>query len=162
MDSCSDGCHKTIHQPPDDKPPDDLGKIFDSWNAFAEANGLKRVLATTPARTESIRELAKCKSPPLELNKVFAEIKKSKYLLGKKDRKPVEFDFVFSAEKQKNGADPYNFVKILEGKYADGNENSDGLQAGLDAIDALIEAEEREEEGKNRDENGKEKVEILY
>lgn len=100
-----------------------LPPIMQSWNLFAEANGLARINSLTEKRKRSIR--ARLAQDGFSEQAIYDKIKESKFLLGDNDRGwRVDFDFVWGS--------PDNWVKVIEGKYATANK-SDRVQAELDA-----------------------------
>lgn len=97
----------------------DYLSIQQSWNLFAEANGLARINSLTEKRKRSIR--SRLAQDGFSEQAIYEKIKESKFLLGDNDRGwRCDFDFVWGS--------PDNWVKIVEGKYNNtkGSNNSVG------------------------------------
>jgi hypothetical protein len=87
--------------------------VIDSWNEFASPLNLSTVRKPTKKRRASIRAKIPDVWPVIE--EIYAEIRGSPFLLGKKKDEGgwrVSFDFVWGTQD--------GWVKILEGQYRDG------------------------------------------
>jgi len=80
--------------------------IFIQWNDFANKNNLPIVTKRTDKRLSGIKR--RLKESEFNLDKIFEEIEKSRFLKGSNGWK-VHFDFVFCSAN--------NYIKILEGNY---------------------------------------------
>lgn len=114
---------ETVSEPEGSLRADALAPIMQSWNLFAEANGLSKINSITEKRKRSIR--ARLVQDGFLEQSIYEKIKESKFLLGDNDRGwRCDFDFVWGS--------PDNWVKITEGKYGNTNK-SDRAQAEIDA-----------------------------
>lgn len=85
-------------------------KIYEGWNLFADLNGLSKIVALSNKRKTCVRQ--RLKESLFNLPKILAEISASDFLKGSTGWK-CDFDFVFCSAN--------NYLKILEGKYRNGN-----------------------------------------
>jgi hypothetical protein len=84
--------------------------IKGTWNFFAEQYELSKIQKLTPTRKRHIK--ARLKENDFELITILREAEKQPFLLGKnKEGWSIDFDWIFSS--------PNNYVKILENKYKD-------------------------------------------
>lgn len=93
-----------------------ISETLDYWNEFATKNGLSTVIKLTKKRTAGI--FARNKEKEWDIEKIYKEINQSDFLRGSSGWK-VDFDFIFCSEN--------NYLKILEGKYRNGN-NTNGIK----------------------------------
>lgn len=94
----------------------DVLACMDQWNRFAVQNGLAEIKKITDKRRAHI--LARLADKDFKLDEIFVEIARSNFLLGKVKDWRVDFDFVFG--------NATNFIKIMEGKYANGKGKTSG------------------------------------
>lgn len=90
--------------------------VFNSWNAFAEMNGLTQIIKQTDKRIANIKN--RLKEKDFNFDEILQRISESDFLLGKKTDWKIDFDFIFGSKN--------NWVKILEGKYGT-NKSSSGV-----------------------------------
>lgn len=101
-----------------EKEKEEISPILDSWNSFAESLGLTKIIKLTEKRITGIKQ--RLKEKEFDLDEIFENIKKSKFLLGENDRNwKVDFDFIFLKKD--------NYIKILEGKYGTSSNAHKGL-----------------------------------
>lgn len=94
------------------KSREDVSPVLEHWNAIAKANGLATIIALSDKRETAVR--ARAREPEFDLDKIALEISQSDFLRGLKgDGWKCTFDFVFCSSN--------NYLKILEGKYRNGN-----------------------------------------
>ena len=89
-------------------------KVKELWNTFAEENNLSKVIKLSDTRKQHVRN--RLKEKEFDLAEIFERIRGSDFLLGKVKDWKADFDFVFASRN--------NYLKILEGKYA--NKGSTG------------------------------------
>ena len=107
-----------------EKEEDSPSLVLDQWNSFALEAGLAKCLKITGKRKSAV--LARARESEFDLHKIFEAIRGSPFLLGDNDRGwKADFDFVFCSAN--------NYLKILEGKYANsarGGAKHSGSKAG--------------------------------
>lgn len=88
---------------------DDVKFVMGEWNALAEQEDLNPLSSLTQKRTQAIREII-AEFGEAALREALDQIKASQYLRGKVKNWRVTFDWLIK---------PDNFVKVIEGQYAD-------------------------------------------
>lgn len=96
---------------------------LERWNSFAKEHGLSAVIKLSEKRRSAI--LNRLLEPEFDLDKIFTEIKHSDFLRGSNGNWKVDFDFVFCSAN--------NYLKILEGKYRNGNNVGTGRKSDATA-----------------------------
>lgn len=92
--------------------------IQQSWNSFAESVGLARINSITEKRKKSIK--SRLSQDGFSESAIYEKIKESRFLLGDNERGwKVDFDFVWCS--------PEKWVRIIEGKYNNGNNEMNGV-----------------------------------
>jgi len=86
-------------------------EVQERWNSFAMEHGLSTVIKLSEKRRSAV--VARLLEDEFDLDRIFAEIKISDFLRGSNGTWKVDFDFVFCSAN--------NYLKILEGKYRNGN-----------------------------------------
>ena len=86
--------------------------IVEKWNKIAEANKLKTIIKVSPKRESGV--LSRLREKEFNLDSIENEIVLSDFLRGINNTGwKVDFDFIFCSAN--------NYLKILEGKYRNGN-----------------------------------------
>lgn len=95
--------------------PIDPVKIVDKWNMFAKSVGIPVVLKITDSRKKHV--LSRFTEKDFDFGKILEAIRGSPFCLGEGSKGwKVDFDFVFASRD--------NYIKILEGKYANNGRSS--------------------------------------
>jgi hypothetical protein len=93
---------------------EDCQRVVDWWNVLAMDLRLKRISRMTDLRRVHIRQ--RLREPDFELDVLSTSIRGSPFLQGKNPRGwKVDFDWLIESTT--------NYVKVLEGKYENGNGN---------------------------------------
>lgn len=81
-----------------------------TWNLMAREKGLTKVISIPKTRENKLRSRFQEEPFRQNIEKIFAEIKDSDFLLGQNDRNwKIDFDWLIENDR--------NYLKVLEGKY---------------------------------------------